>query len=41
MCITGSLPVRGEWIEMHQSLSSLRNVMRSLPVRGEWIEMYL
>ena len=34
----GSLPVRGAWIEIGISLSTLY-ATQSLPVRGAWIEM--
>ena len=33
-----SLPMRGEWIEMHQE-SKIPPKSQSLPMRGEWIEM--
>ena len=34
-----SLPMRGEWIEIAESLLCATNGGRSLPMRGEWIEM--
>ena len=34
-----SLPMRGEWIEILQVLSSSANIVLSLPMRGEWIEI--
>ena len=34
----GSLPMRGEWIEM-KAVKARICATRSLPMRGEWIEM--
>ena len=36
--VSGSLPVRGAWIEIPQ-MSMLLSASPSLPVRGAWIEM--
>ena len=35
----GSLPMRGEWIEILLSMGRVGNSMGSLPMRGEWIEI--
>jgi len=38
LCITGSLPAWGEWIEIHP-LPEHEKQNRSLPAWGEWIEI--
>jgi len=36
---SGSLPVRGAWIEINMKGATPATVVKSLPVRGAWIEI--
>ena len=39
LCASGSLPVRGAWVEISSSIGN-SELHQSLPVRGAWVEIY-
>ena len=41
ICKSGSLPVRGAWIEIDTTATMETLNQLSLPVRGAWIEMLI